>query len=213
MEKKNFNQYSTYYKRRPTEELNGIALQEDMYHEEARMAAMIELRDRGEEVSDDAYNELENLLKKNERVKKEEEKIASFNKNKAAELPEYYSPAAILGFSIFFSVIFGGILMFSNLRKAGKKNESILVLGVSFLIMVFSAIAAHLYQMNQWIVLLANVTGAIILIEYFWKKHIGDQTVFKRKPLTKAVLISLGITILLMIVVLYFFPEQFPKIK
>lgn len=210
---KKFNQYSTYYKRQPTEELKEIAFQDDMYHEEARMAAMLELRSRGEEVSDEAYNELEDLLEKNEQIKKEQEKTTAFNNAKAIDLPEYYSPAAILGFSIFFSVIFGGILMFSNLRKAGKKNESILVLGVSFIIMMLSAVAAHLYQMNQWVVLLANVTGAIILIEYFWKKHIGNQTEFKRKSLTKAILVSVGATVLLMMFILYFFPEQFPEIK
>ena len=207
-----FNQYSTYYKRRPTEELKEILSKEDLYEDEARMAAMLELRNRGEEVSDEDYNELQGLLEKEKQTKKEQEEI-KLKENSGTELPEYYSPAAILGFSIFFSVIFGGILMFANLRKAGKKNESILVLGVSFVIMMMSASAAHYYQMNQWVVLLANVSGAVILIEYFWKKHLGYQTKFKRKSLTKAILVSVGVTILLMVGILYFFPEQFPEIK
>ena len=74
-----------------------------------------------------------------------------------------------------------------------------------------SAFIAHTYQMNQWVVLLANVSGALILIEYFWKKHLGYQTKFKRKSLTKAILISVGITLVLAVVFISFFPDQLPK--
>ena len=140
------------------------------------------------------------------------EKMSAASKASAAELPEWYSPAAILGFSIFFSVIFGGVLMYANLRKAGKKNASIIVLAVSLGIMILSGCMAHLYKMNQWIVLLANVSGALILIEYFWKKHLGYHTKFKRKSLTKAILISVGICLFLVIILIAFFKDQLPQV-
>lgn len=211
-EKKGFNQYLTYYKRRPTEELKEIALQKDLYHVEARMAAVLELRSRDEDISEEEYKELELLVEKDKQAKTKEVESLEQSKVTGTELPEYYSPAAILGFSIFFSVIFGGVLMFTNLRKAGKKTEATAVIVVSLCIMLVSAYLVHVYQMNQWVALLANVSGAIILIEYFWKKHLGYQTKFKRKPLTNAILISLGVSILFAVILFYYFPEQFPQV-
>jgi len=213
MENKINNQYATYYKRRPTEELKKITSQEELYHEEARVAALLELQERKEEISEKDREALESFLKKEKLKVVEKQKNKEEAKIEEIELPEYYSPAAILGFSIFFSVIFGGILMFSNLRKAGKKNESFFVLGVSLVIMILSGFVAHFYQMNQWIILLANVSGALILIEYFWKKYLGYQLKFKRKSLTKAILISVGISVLFAIGMIYFFPEQFAEIR
>ena len=211
-EKKEFNQYLTYYKRRPTDELKEIVLQKDLYHAEARMAAVLELRDRGEDVSDEEYTALELLVEKDNQAKVKQVESSKQNKIAGAKLPEYYSPAAILGFSIFFSVIFGGVLMFANLRKAGKKTEATLVIIVSLCIMLVSGYLVHVYKVNQWIGLLANVSGAVILIEYFWKKHLGYQTKFKRKPLTNAILISLGISVVFAAILFYYFPEQFPQV-
>lgn len=211
-QQKQFNQYLKYYEGRPTDELQEIAFQEEMYLEEARMAAMLELRRRGEEVSEEAFKKLEATIEKNKQAQEAQNRIKVAQQNSVNELPEYYSPAAILGFSIFFSVIFGGALMYVNLRKAGKKSEAVTVIIVSSCIMLVSAYLVHMYQMNQWIGLLANVSGAVILIEYFWKKHLGYQTKFKRKPLAKAILISIGISFALFVVLYYLFPEQFPQV-
>jgi len=200
---KKFNQYSTYYKRQPTEELKEIAFQDDMYHEEARMAAMLELRSRGEEVSDEAYNELEDLLEKNEQVKKEQEKNTI-----SAELPEYYSPAAILGFSIF-SIIFGGLLMYANLRKAGKKLEAIIAILISLGFTLLNNLIAYSYGINQWIVILVNVSGALILIEYLWKRYLGNTIKFKRRSLV----IPISILVLLSSILFYFFQDQIQLIN
>lgn len=208
---KNLNQYATYYKRRPTDELREIAFQKEMYHDEARMAALLELQSRGEDILGEGSKELELLTTNAKAIAKEKEVISAKANVKAEALPEWYSPAAILGFSIFFSVIFGGILMYANLRKAGKKTEATTAILISLGIMFLSAFIAHTYQMNQWIVLLANVSGALILIEYFWKKHLGYQTKFKRKSLTRAILISVGVTLVLAVVFIYFFPDQLPK--
>lgn len=208
---KNLNQYATYYKRRPTDELKEISFQKELYHDDARLAALLELRSRGEEISEEAISELGKLTIK---VKEQEkQKLVKSEVNAKAEtLPEWYSPAAILGFSIFFSVIFGGVLMYANLRKVGKKTEAATAILISLGIMLMSAFIAHTYQVNQWIILLANVSGALILIEYFWKKHLGYQTKFKRKSLTKAILISVGITLTLAIMFVYFFEGQLPKV-
>lgn len=214
MEEKIKNQYATYYKRQPDNELAEIAFNKEMYHDEARMAALSELKRRNVNLSEEQDAELNKLINNAKAVEVKKQEVIEDAKNKVnAEIPEYYSPAAILGFSIFFSVIFGGILMFSNLRRAGKKNESIAALVVSFVIMVLSALVAHAYQMNQWVVLLANVSGALILIEYFWKKYLGYNVLFKKKSLIKAIVISVTISLLMAVVILYFFPEQLPQIK
>ena len=211
-ENQNLNQYLTYYKRQPTSELKEIVSEKELYYAEARMAAVLELKKRGEEVSDEEYKALKLLVEKDRQAQIEKTTSAEQSKAKPTELPEYYSPAAVLGFSIFFSVIFGGILMFSNLRKAGKKNEAVAVIVMSLCIMLISAFLVHVYKVNQLVGLLTNTVGAVILIEYFWKKHLGYQTKFKRKSLTNAILISLGVSIFLAVVLFYYFPDQFPQV-
>jgi len=211
-ENQSLNQYLTYYKRQPTSELKEIVFQKELYYAEARMAAVLELKSRGEEVSDDEYKALKLLVEKDKQAHIEKTRSSEQSKVKPAELPEYYSPAAVLGFSIFFSVIFGGILMFANLRKAGKKNEAVAVILMSLCIMLISAFLVHVYKVNQLVGLLTNTIGAVILIEYFWKKHLGYQTKFKRKSLTNAILISLGVSVFLAVMLFYYFPEQFPQV-
>lgn len=213
---KDLNQYATYYKRRPTDELREIAFQKELYHDDARMAALLELQTRGEDISEEGNKELEVLTANAKEVAREKQKVKSKTSAQSEALPEWYSPAAILGFSIFFSVIFGGVLMYANLRKAGKKTEATTAILISLGIMLVSAYLVHVYKVSQWVALLSNVSGALILIEYFWKKHLGYQTKFKRKPLTKAILISVSIALIAILIVVgaaYYFPEHFPQIN
>ena len=214
MEEKIKNQYATYYKRQPDNELAEIAFNKEMYHDEARMAALSELKSRNVNLSEVQDAELNKLINNAKAVEVKKQEVIEDAKNKVnAEIPEYYSPMIILGLSVLFSVIFGGFLMFLNLRKAGKKSESIIALIISFVISAISGLVFHTNNGNLLIASLINLSGGLVLIEYFWKFHIGYQVKFVKKSFIKEVLIYIGVAFLLFFVSLYFFPKQFPQIK
>lgn len=211
------NQYITYYKSRPTEELKEITFQENLYEDEARLAALLILKDRGEISNENEESELkaleEKIKAKKESVLKEQEKAAEIKmKNNSDEnaLPELYSPVAILGFSLFFSLIFGAVLMFLNLKKLGKSTQAINVLLVSVSIMVLMYFASIKFQLSQVVMLLINLGGGLLLIEFFWKKHVGIHTKFKKKPIAKAVLVSVIISIIVLATAYFIFKDQLP---
>ena len=53
-------------------------------------------------------------------------------------LPKIYSKKAILGFSVFMSSLFGGILLYINLKDLKKDKEANIVLGVSILLTILT---------------------------------------------------------------------------
>lgn len=125
-----------------------------------------------------------------------------------------YSKWAILGFSIFFSPLFGGILLMINLRSAGFKRQGTSVLLFS---LVYQFVAAALIgsamklpanvnsmvllQNPQFLIysLVAQIIGGGILAEYFYKKyfpadHYKHRTVWR--PLAVILIITLAISLL-----------------
>ena len=97
-----------------------------------------------------------------------------------------YSKWAIAGFSVFFSPLFGGILLMLNLRSIGLKKEGTFVLlftiGYLFLagIVMSSFIKpeqlhsiSDLVKNSQLLIYskIPDVIGAAILTEYFFKKY------------------------------------------
>ena len=141
------------------------------------------------------------------RVAKEQEQVTN-----EENIPELYSPVAILGFSLFFSFIFGGVLMFFNLRKLGKSAIANNVLLICTGIIVVAYFVALKFQVNQFFMLLINLGGGWLLIEFFWKKHVGLQTKFKKKSITKAVLVSVLISVAVFLVTYWVFKDQFPEL-
>src|ERR1700744_5484410 len=86
---------------------------------------------------------------------------------------EIYSKWAIWGFSIFFSSIFGGVLLVLNLRAAGLKKAANTVLIFSILYFIASGmVVAGTIEMNiNYLPLLLNIGGAAILTSYFFNKY------------------------------------------
>lgn len=211
------NQYTTYYKKRSTEELKEIILQDSLYEDEARLAAIWVLKERNQLTTDQELNEFE-VLKRKEKDKKEALLQAELKSKKEEEekkesiLPELYSPVAILGFSLFFSLIFGAVLMFFNLKKLGKSSQATNVLLICIGIMLVMFYASLKFQLSQFVVLLINLGGGWFLIEFFWKKYVGIHTKFKKKPLTKAILISIAISLSIFALTYFFYKDQLPAL-
>lgn len=125
-----------------------------------------------------------------------------------------YSKWAILGFSIFFSPLIGGILLMINLRSVGFKRQGtgVLLFSVIYQFVSTAVIASvmklppnvnriALFQNTQFLIynLVAQIIGGGILAEYFYKKYFpADQYKYKSvwRPLAVMLIITLAISFL-----------------
>ena len=106
--------------------------------------------------------------------------------------PVIYSKRAIWGFSVFFTPLFGGILLMQNLKDIDNKREANLVLGVSILLTALTVgIITFLNTNNRLINFLCNMAGAAILTEYFYKKYFPDEAEYQKKKIWKPLIIGI----------------------
>ncbi len=130
-------------------------------------------------------------------------KTNSWTKNIVEDLdaPELYSPRAIWGFSVFFTVIFGAVLLALNI--ADKKAKG-MVIGFGILYTAAVIVIVNLLpQTNSGIVIGLNAGGALILTKLFWDKYVGAETKFRTKAIWKPLIISILITIPFLLAIIY----------
>ena len=121
------------------------------------------------------------------------------------EIPKFYSKKAILGFSIFFSPIFGGILLMQNLKEIGMKKEAKTVLNTSIILTVLPFLLAWLMEKEvSTYTFLVNLIGGLVLSEFYFGLYIPKEQIFESKKIWKPLLISLMITIPLLASAIYF---------
>lgn len=120
---------------------------------------------------------------------------------------EIYSKRAIWGFSIFFSTIFGGVLLMLNLRSAGYKKEANLVLLFSVLYtFIGSIIMAYAGLQTSAVAIIFNGIGAAILTEYFFNKYFPESDYYP-----KSIMTPLAISLAICLVLVYFVYAYAPK--
>lgn len=113
---------------------------------------------------------------------------------------EIYSKWAILGFSIFFSTLIGGILLMINLRKAGYKQAVYTVL--VFMIGYTLAGSILLGGVGGNLSLVVNVIGGFILSGYFFPKYFPDNDYYPR-PIWGALAISVLVSVTAVLILYY----------
>lgn len=130
-------------------------------------------------------------------------KANSWTKNIVEDVhaPELYSPRAVWGFSVFFSVIFGAVLLASNITD---KKAKWMMIGFGILYTAVVIVIVNLIpQTNSGIVIGLNAGGALILTKLFWDKYVGAETKFRTKPIWKPLIISILITIPFLFAIIY----------
>lgn len=121
-----------------------------------------------------------------------------------ADSPRIYSQKAIWGFSVFFSAIFGGVLLMQNLRGIGKKKEANVVLLLSILYTAATIYIVNIPERPQTLLTyLCNMAGALILIQLFHKKHFPNEQNYEKKKIWKPLIISILITIPFVLAMIY----------
>jgi hypothetical protein len=184
-------------------ELEDILKEKNRYTQEALQAVIWEMESR-------------NLIEKSE-VHFEENTLRDISVSKEVTndhkssyeklvLPILYSKKAIQGFTIFFTTIFGAVLLMHNLKEMNKlkARNQVLIFGIVFTIL--SAILLNYLPKMFFITLLFNLIGYAVLIEFFWKNHLEKELEFTKKEVWKPLTISITIVLLLL------FLQLLPKI-
>ncbi|MEY8760851.1 hypothetical protein [Chryseobacterium tongliaoense] len=119
-------------------------------------------------------------------------------------LPKIYSKRAILGFSIFLSVLFGGVLLYQNLIDVKKKKEAYIVLGTSVVLTIITIILGS-FQENpkSSYGYLCGLLGGCLLSYYFVPKYFPNEEQYPRKPLWKPLIIAVIIVAVFMGLIIY----------
>ncbi len=203
------NQYLSYYKNHSEKELLEVVQNPEAYNDEARLAAYDLLKKKNKTLTIEQITEFESLkIKFNDSqviTKKEEEQVDE-------KLRNWYSPTAILGFSIFLEPLFGAILLSQNLKKADKKKQATIVILVGVVFLLGRMALVYTQRMTQVNSLIISIGAGLVFIEFFWKKHLGYKVKYNRKSIWKPLLIFLGVIVLIFGLQMALNPELFQEL-
>lgn len=165
----------------------------EKYTQEAIDAALQELGSRGHIVSSDDRQRIEKATEAKKYAAdnpKRETGFGSWKENivNDEDAPQCYSQRAIWGFSVFFTVIFGAILLAINIADKTKKW---IVIGFGIAYTSIAIFVLNQFPRNTGLTFIVNALGAIILTTLFWNKYIGTDTKYRIKPIWKPLIISI----------------------
>jgi len=114
--------------------------------------------------------------------------------------PLLYPKRAIVVFSVIFSVLFGSILLAINLRENKVKTVMVIlpvIIGFvcNYLLMMLMAVT---HSTGIPIIVINGLLG-ILLTDIFWKRYIGTDTEYRKRPITVPLLIGIGISLVMII--------------
>lgn len=111
-----------------------------------------------------------------------------------------YSSNAIVGFSLFFSPIFGAVLMMYNLRDIGKYREGniVFLLSVAYCVLLVWGISS-VGELSSTIAYPLNIVVAIVLGRPVFKKYFPDGTQYQKKSILKPLIIGISIVAFLLL--------------
>lgn len=182
-------------------ELNEYINSRNYYTKEAIEAAIIEMKNRGKEFSEEEVSDIMQQFKKKRIENVSNEKVELFEskdgwKNNIVtdeNAPQFYSQKAIYLFSVIFSVLFGSIMMAINFRKTESKKGFYEVIIFGILYVIFQVSTLSMFPRNTLSVYGFSAIGAFILDRYFWRKYIDKETQYRTKPIWIPLAIGIGI--------------------
>jgi len=189
------NSFTKNMQQKTDSELAHIIENKNAYTAEALQAVVWELEDRN--LIEKGEIEILEVAIKQDEIQEKVPETRTINKEdsfKEFEQPILYSKKAIQGFTIFFSTIFGTILLMHNLKAINKHKERTQVLIFGILYTILSYILLEVLPKIYFITLIFNFIGYLILAEYFWNKYLGKDLQHEKKSIPKPLLISLSIT-------------------
>ena len=194
------NSFSTNMRTKSNKELENILTEKDKYTEEALQAVTWELEDRN--ILEKPTIVIEDTPTENtvsEAPISKENTESNKSPFEELEVPVLYSKNAILGFTIFFSTIFGAVLLMQNLKQMNKPKVRNQVLIFGLVYTLCSTILLNYLPKSIFTTLILNVIGYAVLTEYFWNTHLGKYLVHQNKQIWKI----LGISMLIVFALIF----------
>jgi len=179
-------------------ELEYILQEKDTYTNEAIQAVIWELENRNlieKGTIKPAIIPVENEISVQE--KKQNSTNTNENSVEALALPILYSKKAIQGFTIFFSTLFGAILLMSNLKKMNKPKARIEVFVFGIVYTIATIVLLNYLPKTFFLTLIFNIVGYAILIEYYWNNNLGKEFEHQKKQIKKPLIISVSVLAIL----------------
>lgn len=110
------------------------------------------------------------------------------------ELPVLYSQTAILAFTIFFSPLFGGVLLAMNASRMKSKTVWQVVV-FSVVLSVISGFISWILMPGSFVGILVPVACGLILSELAWNRFIGKGVPYLHRRILWPLIIALAITL------------------
>ena len=197
------NNFTQNMLKKSNAELENILEDKKMYTDEAIQAVIWELENRNIiEKGSITHNPV--ILEKDVLIEEKElDKDYHEASSEATVFPILYSKRAIQGFTIFFSTLFGAVLLMSNLKKMNKPKArvEVLVFGISYTFLTI--ILLDYLPKTFFLTILFNLVGYAILVEYYWNKNLGKELQHQKKQISKPLIISFAILVLLVLLQFY----------
>lgn len=165
------------------------------YREAAVLAALDELRRRGQPAPEEAALRpgleaaavAQRTLDEAAEAERRQTAIEADPTAPEAAGPSLYSPISIVLFSIP-TLLIGGVLMCMNLYRMGQKRA---VLGLALFIIAYGFLGSFLINVfimslglsMVWGSLFLNVSAALIYVLWFWPRYLGTTTFRSRSIL------------------------------
>ena len=197
------NNFTQNMLKKSNAELENILEDKKTYTDEAIQAVIWELENRNIIEKGSITHNPVNLEKDVLIEEKELEKANHEASSEATVFPILYSKRAIQGFTIFFSTLFGAVLLMSNLKKMNKPKArvEVLVFGISYTFLTI--ILLDYLPKTFFLTILFNLVGYAVLVEYFWNKNLGKELQHQKKQISKPLIISFAILGLLVFLQFY----------
>ena len=197
------NNFTQNMLKKSNAELENILEDKKMYTDEAIQAVIWELENRNIIEKGSITHNLAILEKDVLIEEKELDKANHEASSEATVFPILYSKRAIQGFTIFFSTLFGAVLLMSNLKKMNKPKArvEVLVFGISYTFLTI--ILLDYLPKTFFLTILFNLVGYAVLVEYFWNKNLGKELQHQKKQISKPLIISFAILGLLVFLQFY----------
>ena len=197
------NNFTQNMLKKSNAELENILEDKKTYTDEAIQAVIWELENRNIIEKGSITHNLAILEKDVLIEEKEVDKANHEASSEATVFPVLYSKRAIQGFTIFFSTLFGAVLLMSNLKKMNKPKArvEVLVFGISYTFLTI--ILLDYLPKTFFLTILFNLVGYAVLVEYFWNKNLGKELQHQKKQISKPLIISFAILVLLVLLQFY----------
>jgi hypothetical protein len=186
------NDYSPGLRRLPEDRLREYILNPDEFHEDAILAAIWELGRRRPLSEDEIKLESEIYQKLDHDNQNLTEAVHTNSRIIEISLPQLYSVVSIMVFSVLFSVIAGGIMMFVNFRRTGHKAESFRVLGFSLLFTLISVIILSFAGATSPVIsVILNILGGYLIEQLFWNRVLGPGFNYHKQEVWGALIVAI----------------------